>query len=256
MKNTLLILFILISSVMYGQQDSSIKITLAPNIHLSLPDTLQVNNTPVKEVKTDPFEKNMPWIAAIIIGLISAGINFLVANRLKKSNEANIQRQIASAEEASKKQIENAKETTLLQIASAKEASQKQIENAKETTLLQFKSTIAAKNRQDWLNEVRNQLSELIGQGSRLLLEMEDGGILNAHAQNFAYCEAKILMLLNSRDPEQKILMDNVVEFRKTVVDQEKGKIDTDKFVKDKYAITESARVLFDKHWKKIRNLE
>ncbi|HET6992384.1 MAG TPA: hypothetical protein VFJ43_13710 [Bacteroidia bacterium] len=234
MKNTLLMLLMLLSSEIYGQQDSSVKITLSPNIHLSLPDTLQVNNVPDKEVKTNFTEKNMPWIAAIIIGLLSAGINFLVAYRLRKSNDINIQRQIDSG----------------------KEATQKQIETAKETTLLQFKSTIAAKNRQDWINEVRNQLSELIAQGSRLLLEIKDGGILNDHAQNFAYCEAKILMLLNSEEPEQKILMDNVVEFRKTVVEQEKDSIDTAKFINDKDAITESARKLFKKHWRKIRNLE
>ena len=71
----------------------------------------------------------MPWIGALIIGLLSVLVNFWVAHRLRQSNERNLTRQI---------------------------------ENAKEITLSQFKSTIATKNRQDWINELRNAISDAI----------------------------------------------------------------------------------------------
>ena len=39
------------------------------------------------------MEKCMPWLVALFIGTLSAVVNFYIGNRLRKSNETNIEKQ-------------------------------------------------------------------------------------------------------------------------------------------------------------------
>src|SRR5688572_13458268 len=61
---------------------------------INFSDTLRISNISEKG-NTDSFtDKNMPWIVALSIGLLSVLVNFWVAHRLRQSNERNLKKQI------------------------------------------------------------------------------------------------------------------------------------------------------------------
>jgi hypothetical protein len=187
--------------------------------------TQQIKNPSNESNNLSFFEKYFPAIVALLIGVISALINLWVSHTLKKSNEKNLQRQI---------------------------------DNAKETTITQFKATIAAKNRQDWINEVRQELSELIANGSLMRIELKvtrDIKEMNKYQFNMHYSLSKIETLLNPEKPEQKLILADAELFVSNCTECFK-KENTEEYLLLKQRLYENGRKLFGIHWTKIKNLK
>lgn len=169
---------------------------------------------------------NLPWIVALIIGVISAVVNLWAAHQLKKSNENTIQ---------------------------------KQIDSAKETTLMQFKTTIATKNRQDWIDELRDTISEYIMSTSLL------SPIMNATEpfkieqrtrliERMSFSKAKIQLLTNIEKPDQKALV-NEVESLLALIPNESKEINVQDFQNQRSKVIEAATKILNLHWRKIKEL-
>jgi hypothetical protein len=88
--------------------------------------------------------KYAPALATIVAGIVAAIINYVVANRTIKSNQANIDKQISNAQ-------------TLLE---------KQIQHGREIAALQVKSQFAINNEKEWLISVRKYLATILCQTS------------------------------------------------------------------------------------------
>lgn len=223
MKKTILLLmtFITLSCL---SQNNSIKTELKnkdlPNISINFPKEIQVKN--VNNQTESSLDKNMPWIVAFLIGLLSAGVNFWVAHRLRQSNEKNLQRQI---------------------------------ESSNNIALTQFKTTIATKNRQDWINELRHELCDLLAAftsstGSDVTREE-----LSKFMDRILYSKSKIQLLINNQKPEQKDLEDKIEALFNTYIEK-KGKLENVEFATLRQAVINSGRKLFDLHWSKIKDLQ
>lgn len=228
------------STLLLGQQIKDTTtvntMSLGSDINVNFPTTIQVKDITDKNNQTF-WEKNMPWIVAFIIGMLSVIVNLWATHKLRESNERNLQRQIESSERI----IES------------------QLKTAKESKLLEFKATIASKNRQDWINELREALSEYL---SVLTLmkpihsttpEMMEER--NINLQRLSLAKSKLDLLMNKDKPEQKILIEKIDNMLGVVTKHPKENY-FKAINKSRNEIILAARHLFGIHWKKIKELE
>lgn len=192
-----------------------------PEIIIQYPKTLEIKDVSGKK-ETQP--SNMPWIAALIIGILSALINVWVADRLKKSNEKNIDRQL---------------------------------NNAKDLALAEFGATLGTKNRQDWIDDLRHNLSEFISHSAMINVELSSDEPkrenVKAHFQKMNYNKAKIAMMINVEKPEQKDVLDQVYSMI-SICFKPKDDYDAAQFKDTEEGLLTASRKLFGIHWKKIKD--
>ena len=198
--------------------------TSSTQVNINFPDTIKFKN--VSEIKENDFlEKNMPWVAALVIGLASVFVNIWLSNKLRLSNEKNLQ---------------------------------KQIESAKDIGMNQFKATIATKNRQEWINELRHSVSQFLSYSALMHPQFEMNSASPTDRSNFydklLYSKAKIDLLTNENCSDQKALLDSLMVVIRIVT---KGNSNMeDEFVGARNDVVEKSRIVFENHWNKIKALK
>jgi hypothetical protein len=225
-KLKIIIVFLFYISLSHAAQIENTKNSKTQSSQLSVnfPDTIKIKNISEKK-SNDVLEKNMPWIAALLVGIISVFINLWLANMLRESNERNLQRQIDSA---------------------------------KEIAVNQFKATIATKNRQEWINELRHCISQFLSYSALLHPQFDINSGTTSDKSNFydklLYSKAKIDLLTNDSVPDQKELLDSLMNIVNIVTstDSDMAK----KFLVARNDVVKKSRVVFDIHWKKIKELK
>lgn len=189
---------------------------------IGLKDTLNVQNLNSINGQDNFSDKNIPWIVALFIGIFSALINLLISRKLMISNERNLQRQIDSS---------------------------------KQQTIIEYKATIAVKNRQEWINDLRQCLSELLTSSALSTPNMKAYADYNKNAEKVFLNFSKIELLLNGKKPEQVDLIDSLTTLVNVLLmGNEEFSNEHYKEAKDK--VVTSARKLFEIHWNKIKKLE
>lgn len=190
-------------------------------VTLKLPDKINIEIVSEKE---ENQSSSMSWVAAIIIGVLSALINVYVAIQLKKSNERNIDRQL---------------------------------NNSKELALAEFGATLGTKNRQDLIDRLRDSLSDFVSSCAMLNIELAsdnpNNDVLKKQFQQMYYNKAKIAMLINTNKPEQNeviVKVDKLV----AVCSTPKDDYNAEDFIKVEDELLIASRKLFETHWKKIKN--
>lgn len=171
----------------------------------------------------------MPWIVALIIGVFSAWVNHRIAKTQRISNEKN---------------------------------QQLQMNNIKEITLLQFKGRIASQNKQQWVNDLREEISELLTKSYALAQEFHnvikeeeiDDNLFRANRDQLHYSESKIKLLLNINNEDQRELLESIDKMINYML-KAKG-FRWEKFNGLRSDVVDSARILFEGHWEKIKNLK
>jgi hypothetical protein len=233
-KKQVFIFFLFCTVIVFGQQkqDSLQKtgeatLIVPLKVNLVQPDSITIKAITTNQVNQSLFEKNMPWIVAFVIGLLSVFVNFWVANRLRQSNERNLQSQLKSS---------------------------------KETILLEFQATIASKNRQEWINELRQTLSEYLSSTSLIVLLppnpiqkiLDDNAM---YTQRLSLSKAKLELLLNENKAEQKELLDEIEKMLNIVVNKPSENYTVEiRAARSKVIL--AARKLFEIHWNKIKDLK
>ena len=219
-------MILFLSSFKNQSVDSIDNRIIEKSLHLKL-DTLKVENIKNNKESVVWYEsESMPWIISLLIAIITIGINVYIARVNQKTALKNVQNQI---------------------------------ESSKSLALTQFKATLNTKNRQDWINEVRHTISDLLAQTAIFSVRVfdkksENGDILMPHFEKIYYYKSKIAMLLNSEKNEQANLLNLINELVYLLANIEKGK--TEKIIKEKEnEIINASRVLFDLHWKKIKEI-
>lgn len=124
---------------------------------------------------------------------------------------------------------------------------------------MQFKTTIATKNRQDWIDELRDTISEYIMSTSLL------SPIMNATEpfkieqrtrliERMSFSKAKIQLLTNIEKPDQKALV-NEVESLLALIPNESKEINVQDFQNQRSKVIEAATKILNLHWRKIKEL-
>jgi hypothetical protein len=188
---------------------------------VNFPETIQIKNTSKEPESTS---SKMPWISALIIGTLSAIINLLVMERIRKSNEMTIGLQMT---------------------------------NAKELALSQFKATLGTKNRQDWIDLLRNSLSELISHSTMLRIELSskkpNQEKIDLYFERMNYNKAKIELLINKDKTEQEDVMNAVYRLVSNSFDS-KVDFNVAKFKEAENELMKASSILFTIHWQKIKS--
>jgi hypothetical protein len=95
----------------------------------------------VGELKPEWYDhKAWPWVASLLIGVITVGINFYISMAARKTSLAVVQKQIESSVNLAK---------------------------------VQFQFSLNSKNRQDWINELRNCISEFATHARQLNIYLQ-----------------------------------------------------------------------------------
>lgn len=176
---TILLLGLSLSSFSLGKIDST---KIVGQQTVSTKDTL-VNELSIKsplilENKQGfDFWTNMPWLTAFLIGAIT----LYLGHRQLKSNEGILREQINSARDIAR---------------------------------LDFNKTVISGNRQEWINTLRENVSEYLGlteSRSSIFWGIADSAkyqeLSQANLASILRLEAKIVLMLNSTEEESKELI-------------------------------------------------
>lgn len=128
----------------------------------------------------------------------------------------------------------------------------------------QFVANLGARNMQEWMNELRIDLSEFISCCSVVAMEMgmkgseTDTKNLKKAFSRFSFHRAKICMLLDPGDEEgeQQNLEREVLRLVDSLVNmsfQTKSNFDATKYEETELALREASSDLFGKYWKQIQ---
>jgi hypothetical protein len=198
-------------------EKSTLKDTITNNI-----STLNPNSSTGISI-----EKNMPWIVAFIIGLLTVAINWIMSyyNR-----------------------------STSIRIA------QEQILNSNSLALTQFKANLNSKNRQEWINDFREALSQFLSQCALLCMEYssrndQDQEKTIVYFEKIVFFKSKIIMLLNESKPEQRIIREDLDKLL-PVAFTSSGDFNLKDYTEIEKRLYFNAQKLFGIHWKKIKDLE
>lgn len=135
-------------------------------------DTIYVIEQNYKNKDGIDLEKNMPWIGAILLGLLSVLANLVINKQLRKSNKNNLDSQLAHS-------------NALLV---------KQLEFASKNSQLEFNKTVLSGNRQVWINDLRENISKII---SNIFAISSKESITNQELENLRFLITKAELMLN-----------------------------------------------------------
>lgn len=185
----------------------------------------------IKPVETEKVwyeqEKNMPWIASTVIALCSILANIIISWRSMK--------------------------TTM-------KVTRLNIENSQNSLSTQFNITLNTKNRQDWINTLRDSVSEFLAQSNMLVVGYDTSGKPTfdekKHPEIYEklnYQCSKIAMLLNPDKEEQRKLIESVFDMVRictSIMDNDSIHLFSDK----QNEIVKLSQELIRIHWKKIKD--
>ncbi len=204
-------------------------------------DTLAVNPISKENNYTDNVvNKSMPWIASLIIGMMTV----IVSVKVSKASSKNVDKQIEAS--------------TRIAI--------EQINSSKELALTEFKATLNSKNRQDWINEVRNCLSEYITQCRMLNIECQNTPISSEKFEDYFsktnYNYYRLLLLLKHNKDEHSPLftllneMSGLMDKHILNARHEINDYDNVAILQKQNEIVKAGMELFYFEWNKIQKME
>lgn len=174
----------------------------------------------------------MPWIVALIISILSFILNYLLTKITIKASSLNLE---------------------------------KQIQSTKDIAITDFKARLKTQNRQRWLDDLREDLSEYLAYSaiSRAKLAeaesekiaMNTFDIVGEEFKMMVKYKVKLLTKLNLQHPEQEIVAEKINLLFK------KGFVSTKDFPASEHINLENElladmRELVDIHWTKIKNID
>jgi hypothetical protein len=227
-----ILMYLLLTSVSLNfcfaqsKPSSHLQPTERAEFKLITPDVIAIKNILPKEVKQSILEKYFASFVVIFFGIITAFINIYLARRLRKSTEINIE---------------------------------KQIKAGKDTTENQFKATLSAKNRQDWINDLRNSITDFLTANSNLLLEISkqtrDSEKISEFVDKMTSSKYKAELLLNDAKINQRNISQLLNEILLLTTEAFGESNNIVKVTAKKNELIISSQSLFNYHWEKIKKL-
>lgn len=162
--------------------------------------------------------------------------NFQAAKQLRKSNGISISKQLKSN----------------------RENIDKQIKNAELIALSQFKANLATNNRQDWIDSIRENLSDFVStcvivpahfSNKNQKFTVENQGEI---FKKLTYLQTKIKLLLNSKYKRHNAIIERMNKLMDQCVDV-KSEADHDKLLENIDDLISASQDFFEHEWDKIR---
>jgi len=175
------------------------------------------------------LEKILPSLIALIIGILTVFVTLYTNRRQREASNSTIQ-----------KQIDSNKETIT-----------KQIETSKEAAQLQFRQNVLSKNRQEWINTLRDLVSKL---HSKLLIHSIKKGITAETLREIYELVTKTQLMLNDKDNQSLIIVLN--DIKKVIVKGQLGNDVTDEVAKLSNALMETTRTILKTEWERVKKGE
>lgn len=204
--------------------------TFPDSIKIGFMNSLKVIN--LSENKdSNTLSGNMPWIVALLIGILSFVLNLIITNKSNKLNSMNLT---------------------------------KQIDSAKEISRTDFKAKLKTENMQKWMDDLREYLSEYLSNCAIVRSKIADlknkpdkevyNAILNEFKMMVKY-KIKLLTMLNLEIHEHLVVAEQINELFKM------GFVSIDKFTATEHIDLENKllsdmRTLVNKYWEEISNIE
>lgn len=195
------------------------------------PTDLKVNYAITQHHATQWYDnKAMPWIASIFIAILTVIVNLVISFSTRR---------------------------TSLKVVTA------QIESSVNLATVQFHSTLNSKNRQDWINEVRNCISEFATQVRQLNIQLqqkEEDAVktFDLHGKVYLYKSKLKLLLTPTIDEHAAFLqsMEDLVSVLEIHVLNNKsnvGSYSNQDFIVKSDRMIENGRQMLYFEWQKIQ---
>lgn len=182
----------------------------------------------------EPIDRYLPWVSALLVGLASVFVSWLIGVRQAKVAKEQVQTSIGIARE--------------------------QLEQANSMTLQTLKANIVSANRQNWINELRDLSAKYISGAGAIVTECIQQEratgkiVITENVQeifrDMNYCKAKIELMLNYNEPICLEIAKNLHDMtRFQATETFEGLSD------DINLLSSNLRVLFKSEWEKIKQL-
>ncbi len=112
--------------------------------------------------KSGNLEFFFPSIIALIVGGMALFGTLWAGKRQRESSERQLKEQLEQSQKTVDAQIKSSQLTLEKQINSAKQIADKQIDSSDATAELNFRQNVLSVNRQNWINTLRDIMSEAI----------------------------------------------------------------------------------------------
>jgi hypothetical protein len=142
------------------------------SLNKSLPENVNVTILSSNLTNDLDWQKNMPWIGAIIVGGLTVLTNILI----------------------NKRSLKTSREVINLQLENAKDIALAQLNNSKQIVQTDFNKTVLSGNRQAWINDLRDCISKIISKLSTCSLRKT---ITRDEAEEIYYLITKVELMLN-----------------------------------------------------------
>jgi len=232
MKVKLLLLFLFVAFNAKAQDSIDSNIIQSSNqIHDSIKyhqDNLfkHAGEITIKSNNESIFEFLFPSIIALIVGLMAYTATILSA----KKQRTIIEKQIESNRETIKDQI-----STSLRIAE-----------------LDFRKTVLSSNRQAWINELRDLVSDLISLFDSISLRVNS--VQHSDYQKILFLITKIELMLNPEKDSEFIK--SVLNLQKALIDLKLEKITYKEALEELRTVKEMTKVTLKTEWERVKKGE
>ena len=175
--------FIIPFFLLCGFKDSTIV-----NYNLQIPDTISIINVSKEPIEVKKKNENAPWMVALLIGLVSAGVNIYIIRTQTQKQESIFQRNI---------------------------------EETRKLTLKTIRNNQDWESYQDWEKQLKIKLSSFISNGNKLairLVEEKNHNDVNNFFIDFEFSKIEVKILLNPLVLLQNDLNNSIDEFYLKVI--------------------------------------
>lgn len=197
-------------------------------------DTLRIQQIEKTPSVKEWYESNaMPWVVSLIIALISVGVNLIISYSTRK--------------------------TTIKTVRD-------QIDNSTKLASLKYNSTLNSTNRQEWINTVRDCISELITQCKLLNAEFQEATQSrerkNSLHEKVTYNRNKLRLLLSPQIQQHTDFLNSMKELidvlDKHLLNSNHNikEYDNFDFMQKSDKVIDSGRELLYFEWQKIQNVK
>jgi hypothetical protein len=182
----IIIILVFTASTMFGQTTKG-TFQIAKNtdkVFLLTNDSLKVIiDTKAESVTGFDIQKNMPWIGAVLVGLLTVLVNFLINRQSRQFNR-----------ESLTKQLEHNTATTDKQLSNSKDIALAQIENTRKINQTDFNKSVLSGNRQAWINDLRDLISKILAKTVQLSIKKQ---ITHQEFEELKFLITKTELMLN-----------------------------------------------------------
>lgn len=229
-----IIVFLLLTALFCNRGASQIDSTKEAVKYDAKVDTLRIQQVEKTPVAQEWYESSaMPWIVSLIIAFISVGVNLIISFSTRKTT-----------------------------IRTVKE----QIDNSTNLASLQYSSTLNSINRQEWINKVRDCISELITQCKLLNVEFQED-IQNKERKNnlhekVTYNRNKLRLLLSPQIQQHTDFLNSMKELIDILdihllnSNHNIEQYDNLDFMRKSDKVIDTGRDLLYFEWQKIQNVK